>query len=132
MNITVDEYTSIAPITVDLNSDLKDAELLMQKNEIRHLPVMDGKEVVGIVSQRDIFANVGKPWSEFMRVKSVMSTSILFAYANDNLADVAYRLSSEKKGSAIILDDNDKLYGIFTTTDALNALVEILLPERSK
>jgi len=132
MNVTVDEYTSIAPITINLNADLKDAEQLMKKNEIRHLPVMDGNEVVGIVSQRDIFANVGKPWSEFMRVKSVMSTSILFAYANDNLADVAYRLSSEKVGSAIILDEGDKLYGIFTTTDALNALVEILLPERSK
>ncbi len=131
MNITVDEYTSVSPITVDLNADLKVAEDLMKENEIRHLPVMEGKEVVGLVSQRDIFANVGKPWSEFMRVKSVMSTSILFAYANDNLADVAYRLSSEKVGSAIILDEDNQLYGIFTTTDALNALVEILLPERT-
>jgi predicted transcriptional regulator len=131
VNITVDEYTSVSPITVDLNADLKVAEDLMKENEIRHLPVMEGKEVVGLVSQRDIFANVGKPWSEFMRVKSVMSTSILFAYANDNLADVAYRLSSEKVGSAIILDEDNQLYGIFTTTDALNALVEILLPERT-
>ena len=43
---------------------------------------------------------------------------------------VAYRLSAEKKGSAIILDENDDLYGIFTTTDALNALVELLLPQK--
>lgn len=131
MNLPVDEYTSISPQTINLNAELKDAHLLMKEKGIRHLPVMDGKEVVGIVSERDILANYGKPWSEFMRVKSVMSTSILFAHANDQLGEVAYRLSCEKKGSAIILDDQEKLYGIFTTTDALNALVELLLPQKS-
>ncbi len=130
MNLTVDEYTSISPQTINLNAELKDAHLLMKEKGIRHLPVMDGKDVVGIVSERDILANYGKPWSEFMRVKSVMSTSILFAHANDQLGEVAYRLSCEKKGSAIILDDQEKLYGIFTTTDALNALVELLLPQK--
>ena len=131
MNLPVDEYTSISPQTINLNAELKDAHLLMKEKGIRHLPVMDGKEVVGIVSERDILANYGKPWSEFMRVKSIMSTSILFAHANDQLGEVAYRLSCEKKGSAIILDDQEKLYGIFTTTDALNALVELLLPQKS-
>ena len=130
MNLPVDEYTSISPQTISLNAELKDAHQLMKDKGIRHLPVMDGKDVVGIVSERDILANYGKPWSEFMRVKSVMSTSILFAHANDQLGDVAYRLSCEKKGSAIILDDQEKLYGIFTTTDALNALVELLLPQK--
>lgn len=129
-NLTVDEYTSIAPKTISLNAELKDAFQLMKDEGIRHLPVMDGKNVVGIVSERDILANYGKPWSEYMRVKSVMSTSILFAHANDNLGEVAFRLSSEKKGSAIVLNENEELHGIFTTTDALNALVEILLPRK--
>lgn len=130
MDLTVDEYTSISPKTISLNAELKDAYQLMKDKGIRHLPVMDGKDVVGIVSERDILANYGKPWSEYMRVKSVMSTSILFAHANDPLGDVAFRLSSEKKGSAIILNEKEELYGIFTTTDALNALVELLLPKR--
>jgi len=129
-NITVDEYTSIAPKTINLNAELTEAHNLMKENGIRHLPVMEGKKVVGIVSERDILANYGKPWSEFMRVKSVMSTSILFAHANDGLGEVAFRLSNEKKGSAIILNEKEELYGIFTTTDALNALVEIMLPQK--
>lgn len=131
MDVTVEEYTSISPITVDLNAELKEAHALMKENNIRHLPVMDGNHVVGILSERDLLANFGKPWSEFMRVKSIMSTSILVAFTNDSLGEVAYRLSNEKKGSAIILDDNDELYGIFTTTDALNALVELLLPKKN-
>jgi acetoin utilization protein AcuB len=129
MEVSVDEYTSSSPITVDLNANLEDAHKLMTKNGIRHLPVMDAGKVVGIVSERDLMANYGKAWSDLMRVRNIMNTSILVARQNDDLGEVAFRLSKEKKGSAIILDDNDDLYGIFTTTDALNALVELLLPE---
>ena len=129
MEVSVDEYTSSSPITIDLNANLEDAHKLMTKNGIRHLPVMDEGKVVGIVSERDLMANYGKAWSDLMRVRNIMSASILVARQNDDLGEVAFRLSKEKKGSAIILDDNDELYGIFTTTDALNALVELLLPE---
>lgn len=129
MEVSVDEYTSSSPITIDLNANLEDAHKLMTKNGIRHLPVMDAGKVVGIVSERDLMANYGKAWSDLMRVRNIMSTSILVARQNDDLGEVAFRLSKEKKGSAIILDDSDELYGIFTTTDALNALVELLLPE---
>lgn len=126
MDIKVDEYTSSTPVTVSLNSALGDAMDLMKKNGIRHLPVVDGKTIVGLVSERDLLANFGKPWSEHLRVKEIMQTDVLFAYENDSLGEVAFRLSKDKKGSAIILDSDDNLYGIFTTTDALNALVEIL------
>lgn len=130
MEVTVDEYTSSSPITIDLNADLGEAHNLMTNNKIRHLPVMDGRTVVGIMSERDLMANYGKPWSEQMRVKNIMNPSVLMAHINDDLGEVAFRLSKEKKGSAIILDENDDLYGIFTTTDALNALVELLLPQK--
>lgn len=125
MDIKVDEYTSAAPVTITLNATLSEAKNLMQENGIRHLPVIEGKTIVGIISERDLMANFGKPWSEHLRVKEIMQTDVLYAYANDGLGDVAFRLSNDKKGSAIILDNNDGLYGIFTTTDALNALVDI-------
>lgn len=130
MEVSVEEYTSSSPITIHPNASLEDAILTMKEHNIRHLPVVDERRVVGIVSERDLIANYGKAWGEFMRVKNVMNTSILMAHQNDDLGEVAFRLSSEKKGSAIILDENDELYGIFTTTDALNALVELLLPQK--
>ena len=126
MNVTVEEYTSISPITADLNLSLAEALKLMKENTIRHLPVTEDRKVVGIVSERDLLANFEKPWSLMLRVKDVMNNSILIAYKNESLGDVAFRLSSEKKGSAIVLDDADELYGIFTTTDALNALVDLM------
>jgi len=132
MNVTVEEYTSISPITADLNLSLGDAFQLMKNHTIRHLPVTEDQKVVGIVSERDILANYEKPWSLELRVKDIMNNSILIAYKTEALGDVAFRLSSEKKGSAIILEDTDELYGIFTTTDALNALVDFMSPTKSK
>lgn len=129
MNITVEEYTSLNPVTIDLNAELSEALELMQKNQIRHLPVTDDTKIVGIISERDLFANFGKNWSESLKVKSIMSASILTVRVNDNLGDVAYKLSKSKKGSALVIGHDEKLYGMFTTTDALNALVELLIPE---
>jgi acetoin utilization protein AcuB len=129
MDISVEEFTSACPITIDPNTSLQAAYKLMQDKEIRHLPVLDDETICGVLSERDLLANYGKAWSENLRAKDIMSTSVLTAYTTDSLGEVAYRLSKEKKGSAIVLDLEERLYGIFTTTDALNALVEIVLPE---
>jgi acetoin utilization protein AcuB len=132
MDILVEEFTSVCPVSINPNEKVDVAYQLMREKDIRHLPVLEDESVMGIVSERDVLANHGKPWSEHLRVKDIMSTSVLTAYVKDGLGQVAYRLSKEKKGSAVILDLDDSLYGIFTTTDALNALVEIMLPEASE
>ncbi len=129
MDVTIEEFTSLSPITINQNSDLALAQKMMKKNKIRHLPVIHSQKVVGLLSERDLLANFGKPWSNLLRVKDIMSTSILTANIQDSLGEVAYRLSVQKKGSAIVFDNDNKLYGIFTTTDALNALVELICPE---
>ena len=41
------------------------------------------------------------------------------------LDEVAFEMSTRKVGSVIVNDENDELLGIFTVTDALNALIEI-------
>jgi acetoin utilization protein AcuB len=127
-DLTVAEFTSPTVVTVRPDDSLDTALELMQENRIRHLPVMVGEKIVGVISERNVLANIGKDWTRLVRVNDIMSTSILSVYMNDNLGQVAYELSSQKKGSALVLDFSGNLYGIFTTTDALNALVEILYP----
>jgi acetoin utilization protein AcuB len=131
MNIPVEEFTSPVLVTIGPEATIDEALELMQENSIRHLPVVKGENTLGIVSERDLLLHMGKNWSEMVKVGDVMNTSILSVYGNDNLGDVAFQLSSQKVGSALVLDNEGKLYGIFTTTDALNALVEILFPELS-
>jgi acetoin utilization protein AcuB len=126
-DLTVQEFTTPTPITIYPEDSLDTGLEVMQENGIRHLPVVEEGEVVGVVSERDILSNIGKNWSRMMKIRDVMNPSILSAHENDSLGEVAFELSSQKKGSAIILDKNGELAGIFTTTDALNALVEIFL-----
>lgn len=129
MEISVEEFTSPCLVTIGPEAGILEALDMMKDNTIRHLPVVKGEKVLGIISERDLLLHFDKSWSKVIRVGDVMNTSILSVYVNDGLGEVAYKLSSEKVGSALVLDQDGKVYGIFTTTDALNALVEILYPE---
>lgn len=126
-DIKVEEYTSPFVVTIDSTDNLDRAMELMQEHGIRHLPVTidDDGAIGGIISERDVLTHIGKDWTQMVKVEDVMSSSLLTVSKNENLGNVAFQLSSKKFGSALVLDDDESLYGIFTTTDALNALVEI-------
>lgn len=128
LEIKVEEYTSPTVITIPSHGSLDQALALMQEHGIRHLPVTTDDDVVGIISERDVLSHVGKDWSRILMVQDIMSTDLLTVHKDVGLGQVAFQLSSQKLGSALVLDDDDGLYGIFTTTDALNALVEIFYP----
>jgi acetoin utilization protein AcuB len=129
MEITVEEYTSPVLVMINLDQSLDKALELMQENGIRHLPVEDQGKVVGIVSERDVMTHIGKNWLSMVRIEDIMNTEIVTVHRRENLGEVAMELASKKVGSALVLDDNSEVFGIFTTTDALNALVEIFYPE---
>lgn len=129
MNVTVEEFTSPILITIPRSATLDEILETMQENGIRHLPVKEGRKVVGIISERDLLSNLGKKWGQMMKAEDIMTTNLLSVYLNDGLGEVAFKLSVQKVGSAIVLDLDDNVYGIFTTTDALNALVEIFYEE---
>lgn len=129
-DLKVEEFTSPYVISISSKGLLDTALNLMQEHGIRHLPVIDDSDVLGIISERDVLTHVGKVWNKVPHVADIMNADILAVNVNDNLGDVAFQLSSQKKGSALVLDDDGKVYGIFTTTDALNALVEIFLQEK--
>lgn len=132
INIKVEEFTTPVLYTINYEENLDSALNIMRENSIRHLPVTSGEKVIGIVSERDILANYGKDWSQFIKVEDIMSEDILTVNVNDNLGEVAFQLSSNKIGSALVLDEASRIYGIFTTTDALNALVEIMYPDANR
>lgn len=124
-DITVEEYTTPYIVSIGPQATLDEALALMQEHGIRHLPVIQNEKLEGIVSQRDLVTHAGKSWAKILKIEDIMGTEPLVVHANDPLARVAYQLSSHKVGSAIVMDTDNKIYGIFTTTDALNALVEL-------
>jgi acetoin utilization protein AcuB len=128
IDLTVEEFTTPEPITVSEDMSIDDLQRLMAENGIRHLPVVREERVVGVISDRDVRVVAGLTYAERFQVTAgdLMTPDPLIVNANARLDEVALAMSERKAGSAIVLDADGKLLGIFTATDALNALIEIV------
>lgn len=125
-DLTVFEYTTPNPYFVNSNDSIGDiAEVIMQKG-VRHIPVMENGEIVGIISHRDIGFRYYDAIEEELLAKDIMTADPYIVDFNAPLETVAFNMSSKKIGSAIVQDKYGDLVGIFTSTDALNALIEII------
>ncbi len=127
--LTIEEFTSPMPVTTHPRMSVEEAFGLMQRAKVRHLPVIRADEVVGVVSDRDLRPFLNRNWSICICVEDVMQKSVLSVPETMSMGDAAFLMAKNKVGSLLVLDDNGDLSGIFTTTDALNALVEMTLPE---
>lgn len=125
-NIPVDEFTSPDLKSVTGDTSLNDVICMMDEMEIRHLPVVEDKKLVGIISDRDIMLGLHKSKLSELSAKDVMTEAPYCVSPNTPMSEVALYLSSNKIGSAVVVNENDDYMGIFTSTDALNALVEVL------
>jgi acetoin utilization protein AcuB len=128
INVPVSEFTTPDPITVSEDMLIDDLRQLMEKHGIRHLPVVRGDTVVGVISDRDVRLFSGLTVAEKFQVQAadIMATDPLTVSASTPLDEVAYAMSEKKVGSVIVKDEDDQFLGIFTVTDALNALIEIV------
>lgn len=126
--VPVDEFTTPDPITTNEDTSIDDLRRLMEEHGIRHLPVVRGDTVVGVISDRDVRVVSGLTVTEKLQVRAadIMAPDPLTVSATMPLDDAAYAMSEQKVGSVIVNDDNGRFIGIFTASDALNALIEIV------
>jgi acetoin utilization protein AcuB len=127
MQVAVEEYTTPNPITAEENMPIGDVQRLMADHGVRHLPVVRDGRVVGVISDRDVRVVLGLSIEHQQQVRAgdVMAVDPLTVSAATPLDEVAYAMSDRKVGSAIVNDEQGELLGIFTATDALNALIEV-------
>lgn len=131
MKLPVEEFTTPDPITAHANANIHDLSDLMNKHKVRHLPILKNNRVVGIVSDRDIrvVSCLSPDQRNLVQARDIMSADPMTVSMRDSLDDVALAMSHKKIGSVIVNDESDQFYGIFTATDALNALIEIMRGE---
>ena len=125
LKIPVDEYTTPSPVTVDASTPMSDLVELMQNREIRHIPVVSQDKAIGIISDRDVRMVMNVEGSGTLQARDLMHENPFTVESGTSLEDVVLEMSKHKIGSAIV-NDNGNIVGIFTSTDALNALVEVL------
>lgn len=133
ISLPVEEFTTPDPVTADENVMVDDLRLLMERHGIRHLPIVRDNRVVGVISDRDLRLFSGLSAAEKFQVRAgdIMAEHPLTVSASLPLDEVAYAMSERRVGSAIVNDENGELLGIFTATDALNALIEIVREKRA-
>lgn len=123
---TIEEFTTCEPVCVSPETKVDEVIALFKKHRFRHLPVVKDGKAVGVISDRDILIARPMGVSGVIRAGEVMTRDPYSVRINASLEEVALELSKRKFGSAMVYDLDEKFYGIFTATDALNALVELL------
>lgn len=123
-NIAVDEYSTPCSITGASSETLRSIAEKMDKGEVRHVPIFEGKKLVGIITDRDIRNYQSS--LDSIKAQEVMSEDVYQVTSGTLLHDVVFSMSENKLGSAIVFDEENCDYSIFTSIDALNALNEIL------
>lgn len=128
---TIQKYMTATPVTVRPDLPLAAADKLMHEHSIRHLPVLNGGRLVGLVSQRDVrlIETLKDVDPKVVSVEEAMSQDIYEITSDTPLEEVAANMASHKYGSAVVVDSG-KVVGIFTTVDAMKALVELLHARR--
>ena len=127
--VPVDEFTTPTPKTVDLMTPLTDLTTIMADGNFRHIPVLENDRVVGIISDRDLRMFYTLGGGDHVLARDIMVPHPYVARSGTPLDQVALEMSKRKLGSTIIVDDEERAIGIFTSTDALNALIESLRGE---
>jgi acetoin utilization protein AcuB len=119
------DYMTPVPHTVGSEQTITFAQKLMEKHGIRHLPVLHGGELYGIVSDRDLglIAGLNEVNPDKTTVEEAMTQEAYTVSKDTPLFAVLDAMLEHKYGSAIIVE-GIKIIGIFTTHDALQLLVE--------
>lgn len=124
---TVSSFMTKSPALIGAEQPLTLAHDVMRKKRIRHLPVLQGGKLVGIVSLRDLhlIESLQDVDPAEVRVDEAMSPDVYCVSGTTPLRKVVRDMAKRKLGSAVVMQ-GQKVVGVFTTIDALRALDEAL------
>jgi acetoin utilization protein AcuB len=132
----VGNHMTPEPVTVSERDSMGEALLVMRRNQIRHLPVVNGNVLVGIVTDRDLrraspslLSGIAEEkYQEVIDstpVARIMTRDPFTVRLDTDLVD-AVQVLVDKKISSLPVVNGAELVGILTEVDALRVLLEIL------
>jgi len=124
------------PVVIEKDATVIEAIHLMKEKNVRRLPVMDKGRIVGIVTEKMLadFKPSKATSLDTWEIHYILSKTPVTEAMNPNpykvkpdtgLTDCAKLLHDRKLNGVLVVDDKDNLIGIFTVTNALEALIEI-------
>lgn len=121
-------------IKINLTDDLTKAEMLFKKHKVRHIPVVSGLKIIGMLSYTDLlrisFVDAVDDDSDVVDVtvynmftiEQVMAKKLVTVTPETSIKEVAEILST-REFHALPVCEGDLLVGIVTTTDLIQYLI---------
>jgi acetoin utilization protein AcuB len=142
VDASVKSWMSGSPVSIEPHSSALEAHELMVEFGIRHLPVVDpGYQVVGVLSIDDLRAALpavlsprtpippeGRDFALECRVGDIMTHAPHTLRDGASMREAADRMADHRIGCLPVVDDEGRLTGILSETDALRALAAVLWP----
>lgn len=128
-NEPIDDHMSALRFSIGSDQPMADAASKMREHHIRHLPVLHGGRLVGILSDRDLAMVESLPGVDphTVVVGEAMTQDPYAVPPGTPVAQVLREMAEHKYGTAVVMDA-DKPIGIFTTVDALRLCAKLLDP----
>lgn len=138
----ISKFMSTRLITTTPETTVKDAFLTMKTNRVRHLPVVDGDDLVGIISDRDLrrprWVDAMDDWTSYYQINDdttvdgVMTKNPEVVHTYERIFRAVEIFREQRYGALPVLDKNEELAGIISPHDLLGALEELLAKDRGK
>lgn len=130
---TIQHYMTTSPHSIGVDQTLAHAHKVMREHKIRHLPVLVGGKLVGMVTERDLHLveTLRDVDPKSVKVEDAMAATVYSVSPDAPLDEVVSEMAQNKYGSAVVLQ-NGKVVGIFTTVDVCRTLAELLHSRLSK
>jgi CBS domain-containing protein len=134
-NEPVSNIMSRHMLTVHIAQQVSEVYKLLSENPIHHVPVVNGNELVGLISSTDMIKlsldSYGTPDSATtayldsqFSIDTIMSRDPITVKPDDPIRSAAKMLSTGGRHSLPVVDIDAKLVGIVTTTDLVNYLLD--------
>lgn len=134
--VPISEIMTKSVITLNIKNKIEDARAIFEENEIKHIPVVNNKEIVGMISYSDILKISYAELSEddkdvevsvfdWFTIEQVMTKDLYLVAPHTSIKEVAAIFAKHEFHSLPIVED-DELVGIVTTTDLMQYLAEEL------
>jgi acetoin utilization protein AcuB len=132
-SMKVDTMMQKDVVTVTPDMSLAEAQRYMRQQRIRHIPVVSGMHLVGIVTDRDVrdaLPSVATTLSkgeiaykmDTTQVATCMTRDVITVSRDDSMVQAARILLDHKFGCLPVVD-NQRLVGVVTETDCLRAFL---------
>ncbi len=132
----ISKYMTTKLITASPEMTVKDAFLAMRTHRVRHLPVLENDELVGIISDRDLrrpkWVDALDDWTMYyqinddMTVGDVMTKNPEVVRTYNRIGKAVKLFREQRYGALPVLNKAGELVGILSAHDLLGALEELL------